>query len=830
MLIAEKFRRLREMGAEELSFRIRQKARIQREKWQLALNGKRSNRGPWWQAWDPEHISNADLRRRIEAGDASAAELLPDHFANRAVPCFFWGAAERARIVEAVKKNFAEQSRRLIASAEDACAHRFKIFAYPSVECGKQIPWHRDLVHGVDSDLKHYSQQPTLDMDKVGDSKITWEINRHQHFMTLSQAYLLTSDERFAEECLSQWEDWIAKNPHLRGMNWSSSLEVAFRCWSWTWTLFLLLGSRSLTGERIGTMTQALAQSAAFVAENLSIYYAPNTHLMGEAFALYVVGILFPELKGSDGWGRLGRRVLEEEMQKQIRDDGSHFEQSIFYHRYAVEFLLSASILADRNNNSFPRAYRERLEKMLEFLEFTEWPSGSHPSIGDSDGGRLLAFGAFDAEDQRPVLSTGAVYFQRGDFRKSAGSFHEQTIWLLGSGAADIFETIPRSDPPQTSRMFADSGIASLRSDWSDRAKFLLFDAGPQGMKAAGHGHADSLSIVCAANGVNWLVDPGTYVYSSSREWRDYFRSTPAHNTIAIDGEDQAERVDWFKWRKLPEVKLESFFSHPEFDFVAGSHNGYSRFGDSLIHRRSVTFVKPEYWVIADELSGSGKHEIQAFFHFGPGVEVERTQQGWLAMRGSDRLLLIPANASLDFRLVKGEEPPIQGWYSADYGHREPAYALIGEAKAQLPAEFDWLILPLAAGDELPAVNFADDSRSFSFAMGNWQDTIIRRGAQQSAPFSTDAAIAMMRKDLQGSARRLILVGGSSLLQHGNSILASDGRFDHFVAEWTENRLEIEARPERNFRLELPRLLEVRINGKPYGKMETGAVVFRGNS
>jgi hypothetical protein len=836
MYISEKLRRLGEMSAREIKFRMAQKLRTIREQCQLAVDGNHFSETSWWLYWEPEQIADRELRYAVELGDGPrAAALLPDYFRTRRTTCFYWPTTEKTSLVALYKSEFPRRAEGIVQEAEAICAHRFRIFAYPEILCGARIPWRQDLVHGVESGLEHFARQPILNMNRVGDTKIVWEINRHQHFLTLSIAYLLTGEERFAEECLTQWEDWTKQNPYLCGINWASSLEVAFRCWAWIWTFYLLLGSRSLSGERIARLTQKLSLSASFIVNNLSLYFAPNTHLLGEGFSLFVVGLLFPELKGAAGWREHGQRILCSEMQKQVREDGSHFEQSLFYHRYAVEFFLCAAILANANNITFPDSYNARMEKMLEFLIHTAWPNGAHPSVGDSDGGRLIPFGAFEAEDHRPVLSTGAVYFSHGEFSKAAGGFHEQTLWLLGAKSVQKQKSLPKSLPNETSRMFPEAGVVAMRSDWTERAKFMLFDAGPQGIGASAHGHGDSLSVLCAANGVEWLIDPGTYVYSSSRQWRDFFRSASAHNTIVIDGVDHAEQVDWFKWRKLPEVRLEKEFMHPVVDFAVGTHTGYARLPQPVKHCRKVVFVKPDYWLISDELIGDGKHLISVFFHFAPDVSIQPHGQGWLATKGRESFLLLPFGSTLEFRTVRGESSPIQGWSSSDYGHQEPTSVLIGEAEAQLPQRFQWLLFPISSDDQLPEViESSDKTFSLSVTMPEWTDSLALNMKSEGEPgmdFAIDAELKVERKDSSGRLKRLVLLGGRSFSGHEIEVFPADKNFDHFIADWTETGLRIDANPLPEFQVRSDHLRNLVINGEPRNTCaDMGSMILKGEN
>jgi uncharacterized heparinase superfamily protein len=75
-----------------------------------------------------------------------------------------------------------------------------------------------------------------------------------------------------------------------------------------------------------------------------------------------------------------------------------------------------------------------------------------------------------------------------------------------------------------------------------------MIDAGPFGALHAGHSHSDTLSMVLRSGNADILIDPGTYTYTGEPEWRDWFRGTRAHNTICIDGRDQAVPRGPFRW------------------------------------------------------------------------------------------------------------------------------------------------------------------------------------------------------------------------------------------------------------------------------------------
>jgi hypothetical protein len=454
---------------------------------------------------------------------------------------------------------------------------------------------------------------------------------------------------------------------------------------------------------------------------------------------------------------------------------------------------------------------------MLDFLHSSSLPSGRDPELGDADGGRLIPFGPNDSGDWRPLFSSGAVYLRRGDLKKAAVHLHEQTPWLLGSEAASTFDQLEPASPQETSRAFGDVGLVAMRSGWTNQAQLLLFDAGPQGIGGSAHGHADTLSIRCSAEGVDWLVDPGTFVYTASRPWRDFFRSTRAHNTIIVDGREHATAVDFFKWRNLPRVRLEHFLSTHGVDFAEGSHDAYARLPEPLLHRRRIVYVRGEYWIISDEFTGSGAHEFTAFFHFAPGVDVRRKEDGWLACKGDKRFLLEPLAPGMDFRVLTGEESPIQGWYSSDYGHREPAAVLQGRCHVKAPARFNWLLLP--APERVAGFrHFSYGQDCLEVAFGEWTDLVFIAEAKPTDAVgkrATDADLAYVRRDNSGKLIKLVLLNGSRLELGGIKLLEAESKLKELSVNWAGTELVVQTRPTYSFCLFSSETLSACCNGKP---------------
>ncbi len=441
--------------------------------------------------------------------------------------------------------------------AEKIRSHRFPIFG-ATIETGPEIRWRRDYIRGIETGLAYFRRIPFLDTARAGDHKIIWELNRHQHLVVLAQAYLRSGDWENVDEIRAQLESWMAANPFHRGTNWASALEVAIRALSWIWIDHYV--GREMPATFRARWLHMLYLHGCHLANNLSFYYSPNNHLAGEAVALHALGLYFSGFPRARQWEQLGAQVTREQMDRQIRADGSSFEQSTYYQVYLLDMFTLHAALASPGLR-----YRAKLKQMAEFQRAMAGPSGRLPLLGDDDGG---------------CVSLGSI--QR----------------LGGKGNWQ-------------SQLFPDAGLAVMTCGETQ----AIVDAGPFGALNAGHSHSDTLSIVVRSGGAEILIDPGTYTYTGDAEWRAWFRSTAAHNTIRIDGRDQGVQRGPFGWDSKPKVKILDWRTNAERDLLEAEccYAGFT-------HRRRVEFLKPDVFVITDDVSGPpGSHEIEQLWHLASG-------------------------------------------------------------------------------------------------------------------------------------------------------------------------------------------------------------------
>jgi len=475
--------------------------------------------------------------------------------------------------------------------------HRFPLFG-SSIDIGPEIPWRRDYLSGVETGLAYFRKIPYLDARRAGDHKRIWELNRHQHLVVLAQDYRLNGEVANLTEIRAQLESWFPANPYNRGINWASALEVAFRALSWIWT-YQLAGDQFVVEFRMHWLRE-LYRHGCYLERNLSFYFSPNTHLLGEAVALHALGMFFTGLPRAARWEQRGAEIMRTEMDRQVRADGSHIEQSTYYHLYATDMFLLHAILAKPDGS-----YMDKLERMVEYLHALLGPSGSLPFLGDDDGGRLFHPYGDRALFGRATIATASVVFERADWRWELDDLDSQALWWRGEKAAGRAP----GEAKFGSRLFSDTGVGVLTSGSNQ----VIFDAGPFGPWTAGHSHADTLSLVVRVGSDEILIDPGTFTYVGEQKWRDWFRGTEAHSTIRINKRDQATPGGPFRWADRPEVSILAWKTNETRDGIDAEcrYRGFA-------HRRSVQFQKPDTLLIVDEIEGPpGDHEIEQLWHLG---------------------------------------------------------------------------------------------------------------------------------------------------------------------------------------------------------------------
>lgn len=656
---------------------------------------------------------------------------------------FFFSSNDISGIAAALRKSMPNECAGIVEYAEQVCRGEFDLLGFKKLSFGSPINWHLDPVRGKCAPGRIWYRVPYMNPEETGDSKVIWELNRHQHLVTLAKAHCLTGESRFVQEIYCQWDAWHRDNPYPVGINWASSLEVGFRALSWLWTWHLLKDTAVHASDFKQRLWRSLAVHGRHIELYLSTYSSPNTHLLGEVVALFFLGLLCPELDRSSIWKATAWRFIEQESKRQVLADGMHFEQSTYYHVYALDFLLHARLLAARNGMEISADFDDALVRMLDWLGLVG-QCRALPHFGDDDGGRVFDGRRNRGEHLLDPLSTGAILFRRSDWKAVAGALREETLWLLGSQAVADYENLKGVVAKVRSQEFADSGTYVMTEDDGARQQ-LTVDAGRQGAFSSGHGHADALSVHLSINGREWLVDPGTYSYLPGAGNREAFRGTAAHNTLLVDRVDQAISTGPFSWKALPEVVATSLASTGKFEFWEGQHSGYRRLPNPVLHKRSVFHLRSGFWFFHDRVLGQGPHHLEVAWHFGPEIALKKqaTDGCFVADPEGIELALLTAG--------EGSGRVEQGWYSPVYGSEQQVLLFRYSQNSTAPSAIATVILPepekfgkLGTLAKVGADCEQSDAHSYRYiAQGKTHQLVFADGAKpwQIGPLASDARL-----------------------------------------------------------------------------------------
>lgn len=645
-----------------------------------------------------------DFARRLSANAPDAARValkarrwpeahraLAEHFASR-TSTFPLQATALPELASAIRLHFPAAASEASARAAKILAGRYDVLGYTDVPFGTPPDWHRDPVNGASAPRLFWSSVPYLSSE-CGDHKVIWEVNRHQHWIALGRNRLLNADRACYRAFVGQLEHWLAENPPLVGVNWASMLELAFRGLSWVWALHLFAAdARHDTADGAPwtvDLLLALDTQLTHVEHNLSRYFSPNTHLTGEALALYVAGHALPELAASAHRIDVGREILLAEIERQILTDGGHAELSTHYHRYTTDFYLLALLVARGAGDPAAERFEDAAHRLARYLRTISDDSGRFPPIGDDDGGQTFEVSGRPSSDASATLSVASVALD--DARLAIGPLAEEALWLCGPDAVDA-ETIGRARAWRSTAL-PDSGYYVLRTSAGDH---LVMDAGPHGYLNGGHAHADALSVVLTLGGTPLLVDPGAAVYTVDPVLRDRFRSSAMHNTVMLDGRPLAEPLGPFHWRSRVDARADLWRPGHRADYVEGSHTAYA----PVRHTRGVLAIEGFGWLIFDHFLARGRVRAEAFWHLHPDWFVDSCTEGAANVRHRSGVRTVLATTATLRALAPGD-PSGLTLVAPAYGHIVEAPVLTAQATMELPASFVTFISadPAIAGD-----------------------------------------------------------------------------------------------------------------------------------
>lgn len=575
----------------------------------------------------------------------------------------------------------------------------YKIFEFfgLTINLENKIDWHLDVQSGKRFPLT-FSKDIDIRSGDYGNAKIVWEINRLQFLLPLAIKYRLTNDEVDLQHWMSLMKSWVNENPYLKGINWYSNIEINIRlivwyfCWQILWADDHLKKNDEFIRFTKEVWLPTVYDHCVYSISNPSKYSSANNHLVAEYSGLFVASVCWP-FKESAKWRIYSQKGLEKEIIKQHSENGINKEEASEYIQFITDFFLIPFAVAEKHAIQFSETYKRYLHKICGYIINLLDIKGGFTKYGDEDDGKVLIVDTnFHFNNFLSILISGAILFKEKEFKKVNNKFDFKNWLLWGEKGRNIYDTLEYNNTELKSTFYKEEGHFIFRKTYkSDPHKeiYLHLDAAQLGfLSIAAHGHADALSVVLTLDGNPILIDAGTYTYHTEKEWRKYFVSTLAHNTICIDNINQAQYIGPTMWLQHYDVEVLNAKQQVDLEIASAKHSGYNKIGCS--HERTVEFDREkEIFIITDQvIVGNKSHKIYQPWHLHPEVMVEKINNHIFILRHnkSIRKLQIQFSELLYIDLIKGQLNPILGWYSSSFLQKEPSqifYGLLQTNKGQ---------------------------------------------------------------------------------------------------------------------------------------------------
>lgn len=578
---------------------------------------------------------------------------------------------------QSLHKNFPQETKYHLSIAEHAIKNNYSAFGY-NLTFNNKSNWHTDPVTQLQWPLKFWGDINYRDK-QFGGPKFVWEINRLYCLSSLTISYRITKQSKYADKIINIIISWIKTNPYPKGVNWTSGIEVGVRLVNVIWALSFLQ-DYSITNVGQKAIDSFIWFHAIHLHRYPSKFSSANNHLLAEGLGLFMAGIYFPNLKPSRQWFKKGKNILENEISRQILPDGGSFEYSTTYLSFVFDFFLFFKIISDQNKIKYSQQIDTRLKSACSFIKSLMDINSKIPNIGDQDSAILVDFGISNMENLSSILNTGSILF---DKKFQTTSQTDLKTFILTGNFCNFLpvaeqikkRTIGDNRLLKTSspyfQLHKHSGIAIIRDDVNNNEILFTGNATPMGMPPLyAHGHLDALSFTLTICGLEFFVDPGTYLYHSGGEWRRYFRSTAAHNTLRLNMKDMSEQPGDFMFGKPYRITKNTLEKRVDEIIWKAAHNAYANKHPFAHICRTVIWKKSKnMFRLIDQINQKENSFADLHFHCHPECSVVY-DKGKISITRQNIIIWMTLAPEFESEIYHGSRDPISGWYSQEFNDK----------------------------------------------------------------------------------------------------------------------------------------------------------------
>jgi hypothetical protein len=456
----------------------------------------------------------------------------------------------------------------------------------------------------------------------------TYHLHYFDYARDLARAFRETKDSRYVAAFESLVSSWIEQTAQKRGDGWEP-YPVSVRVINWIQSLLVL--DDALSERCRSHLTRSLQEQLSFLESNLEWHLLAN-HLQKNLCALFLGGLIF---RGSraERWRANGAQLLWKQVAELILPDGGHAERSPMYHAIAIRDLVEAVHYARAAGEQVPAEAVSRVAKLAS------------------------SFGVFTRDDSNIHLFNDSA----NGIAPSPSSLSALTSTVLNQ---PIMPPIERWELPAT-------GFYGFR-DLSSRGRLIIDCGNPGPSYQPGHAHCGLLSYELDLADTPVIVDSGLHGYDND-PYREYVRSTRAHNTVSIGGKDQSEMWGTFRVARRAKV-VEAHSAMEDGGFVfRGAYRPYH--DRQAVHHRTLRRTGNGI-SIDDVVSEASGVVLESFLHFHPDFSVREEGKRFMASNGTLALSIEPVGVD-SVSVQRGERDPVQAWYCPEFGKAIPQDVIV---------------------------------------------------------------------------------------------------------------------------------------------------------
>ncbi len=786
------------------------------------------------------------IKLTLDSGqEGKAFEQFFHYLKNRHASRSLW--RKRDLLVGMFENDETSRIPHFIEAADNILQHRFLLFGKHPVDIETPIDWNAAYEQAISATLekpptwpagKSYTRSRVLAATKA-DIQFVWNLNRHQQFIDLGQAYWCTGREDYTREFMDEITTWIAQNPYQHSVNWLDSYEMSLRGIFWILGYLFFFSSEQVDEEFFCQFYHSVFLQAHTV-QNIvqsSAKTLETHHLVVSAAFLYMVGTVFPEYLQSKSLSKFGWDIL------QCNTDWLDLDQIVGESLASLVNIIETYciVLFIRQIHRFhiPQAVTRALATMLQQMSLFVKPNGKLTRVGEHHPVQLLRGMYSQNEDFQYLFSLAAVLTNDRELKSLGKTFDEPLVWFLGPEGYDAFEQLGVKGVPPKSYLAPNKSYAVMRSGWeSENGYCIMSNRSSRTKRGQQLKHSDLLSVEVYANGHELLIDAGPYSLQDTEEWNQYFCSVYAHNGVTVD---RIKHLDFADQEVRGE--FDCWISTDTFDLISGYHTGFEELEEPVRHRRSIFYWKPGYWIICDLLTGEGRHYFDQYFHFSPlRLQVDFAHKGVNVKLDDNRCFtLVPiVRDELDVMIFTGGDTPDSGWISDGYKHRMQApfikytkqarvptgfYTLLHAYNAETPYNAEGRQLRVSSEEGTPLLSEEVSAVEVSLPHETHQFILMHRNQQpiqyENVHFSGD--MLFVRKS--GERILEVLLHKTTFLKIGDCIVfQSETRVEGFCMRILDDVIYVTCAGTYTFRTQLSPIRELLVNDrkvlvKPEGNM-----------